>query len=189
MLFIFDFDSTLVEIRGVDWKKVKRDVIEYGRREGFEFDASVHLVTLSNMFSDTKRRKGEVDAIFRSHEKGAVERGEFTVYESTVPMLSGLGRLGHKTAIASNNTEPTIREIVEKGKIPVDAIMGRTSVSRPKPHPDMLFSLMERFNYPRDQTVMTGDNFWDEGAGKAAGVKTFIIKPGTLNISLFGDYL
>ncbi len=184
MLFIFDFDSTLAELQ-VPWNEVKGKVIEYGESQGFEIDPSMHLVNISNNISDTKERKVEVDRIFREYEKKAVESGTFLVYESTIPTLQMLRNLGHKTAIASNNTEPTIREVVEASGIPVDAIRGRTSVFRPKPFPDMLNSIMEEFSIPKEETFMTGDNFWDEGAGKAAGVKTFIIKPGTLDISLY----
>jgi len=184
MLFIFDFDSTLAELQ-VPWKEVKEKVIAYGSSQGFEIDPSTHLVDISNHISDNKERKAEVDRIFREYEKKAVESGAFQVYESTIPTLQMLRNLGHKTAIASNNTEPTIREVVEASGIPVDAIRGRTSVFHPKPFPDMLNSLMEEFSVPKQETFMTGDNFWDEGAGKAAGVKTFIIKPGTLDISLF----
>jgi HAD superfamily hydrolase (TIGR01549 family) len=189
MLFIFDFDSTLVELEGVPWTEVKREVLDYGRKEGFEIDPETHLVNISNKISDTKERKAEVDRIFRKYEKRAVEAGNFTIYESTVPTLGTLKAMGHKVAVASNNTEPTIREVLEAGEIPADAIRGRTSVMRPKPYADMLESLMGEFNSPKPETFMIGDNFWDEGAGAAAGIKTFIIKPGTLDISLFEGIL
>lgn len=189
MLFIFDFDSTIVKLDGVPWAEVKEVVIEYGRSQGFEIDPETHLVNISNQISDTKERKAEVDRIFRSYEKKAVESGAFSVYASTLPTLTALRNMGHKTAIASNNTEPTIREVVERGKIPVDAIRGRTSVFRPKPFADMLLSIMEEFGSPKNESFMIGDNFWDEGAGNAAGIKTFIIKPDTLDISLFEGIL
>ncbi len=175
-----------MNISGI-WK-YKED-FEYGKSEGFEIDPLVHLVDLSNMISDTKERKAEVDRMFRSYEKKSVEAGRYVVYESTIPTLETLRTMGHKLAIASNNTEPTLKEVVKAANLPVDAIRGRTSVTRPKPFPDMLLSLMEEFNSPKQETFMTGDNFWDEGAGNAAGVKTFIIKPGTLDISLFNGYI
>jgi len=184
MLFIFDFDSTLVELY-VDWKKVKEEVIEYARSQGFDFDPEAHLVNLSNSLSDTKEHKEAIDAIFRKHEKKAVEGGNFKVYTSTIPTLQTLQNMGHKTAIASNNTEETLRDVSKAACLPVDAIRGRNSIFRPKPFPDMLQSLMDEFQMGKTETFMTGDNFWDEGAGNAAGVKTFIIKPGTLDISLF----
>ena len=184
MLFIFDFDSTLVEL-DVDWKKVKGEVIAYGKSHGFSFDPEAHLVNLSNSLSDTKEHKQAIDAIFRQHEKKAIENGDFIVYESTIPMLQTLQKMGHKTAIASNNTEETIRVVSKAASLPVNAIRCRNSVFHPTPFPDMLQSLMDEFQMDKKETCMTGDNFWDEGSGKAAGVKTFIIKPGTLDISLF----
>ena len=188
MLFIFDFDSTLAELN-VDWSRVKKEVLEYAEAIGAKTDPSLHLVNISNDLSGNEETKKEVDRIFRKHESRATKAGDFLVYPSTVPTLNALREKGHKTAIASNNTEETIREVVEAGGLPVDAVRGRNSVFRPKPFPDMLDSLMEEFHTPRQETFMTGDNFWDEGSGKAAGVKTFIIKPGTLNISLFDGFI
>lgn len=188
MLFIFDFDSTLVNL-DIPWGEVRKEIIAYGESEGFDIDPENHLVTISNHISDTPERKAEVDRIFRKYEKKAVEEGKFTVYAPTVPILSTLRNMGHKVAIASNNTEHTIKEILEAGEIPADAIRGRTSVERPKPFGDMINSLMEEFSSPKGETFMIGDNFWDEGAGAAAGIKTFIIKPGTLDISLFEGIL
>ncbi len=185
MLFIFDLDSTLIELTGVDWKKVKQEVGEYGSSIGADFEPDTHLVTLSNQLSDTEEHKSDIDAIFRKYEKRSIEANKFLVYPSTIPTLKTLKTMGHKTAIASNNTKETISDIVNLSSIPVDTIRGRNSVFHPKPFPDMLQSIMEEFNVDKKETIMTGDNFWDEGAGKAAGVKTFIIKPGTLDISLF----
>jgi len=189
MLFIFDFDSTLAQITGVDWKQVKKEVIEYGEGQGYEVDPEMHLVTLANHLSDTDEHKAEIDRIFRKYEKEAVDAGAYYVFEETIPLLQTLRDMGHKVAIASNNTQSTLEEIVEATGIPADAVMGRTSVFHPKPFPDMLNKLMEQFKSTKSETFMTGDNFWDEGAGKAAGVKTFIIKPGTLDISLFDEVL
>lgn len=188
MLFIFDFDSTLVKL-DVPWAEVRKEVIAYGESQGFEIDPENHLVTISNHISDTQERKAEVDRIFRKYEKQSVEGGKFIIYPPTIPTLSTLRNMGHKIAIASNNSEATIREVAEASNIPFDAIRGRTSVERPKPFADMLESLMEEFSSPKNETFMIGDNFWDEGSGTAAGIKTFIIKPGTLDISLFEGIL
>lgn len=190
MLFIFDFDSTLAELRGVPWHtEVRKEVFEYGKTLGMELDPEMHIVPLANLVANTEERKERVDAIFRRYEKAAIGRTNFVVYDSTVPTLSALRKLGHKVAIASNNNAISIREVVEAGGIPVDAIKGRDSVFHPKPYPDMLLSLMKEFKMPKGRTFMTGDGFWDKEAGEAAGVKTFIIKPGKLDISLFKEVL
>ena len=117
MLFIFDFDSTLVELQGVDWKKVKKEVIEYGISGGFDIDAETHLVNLSNALSDTKKRKEVIDAIFRKHESEVVNKQTFKVYPSTIPTLQTLRNMGHKTAIASNNTKETVKDVLNKIKL------------------------------------------------------------------------
>ncbi len=154
-----------------------------------ELDRSMHIVPLSNLVANTPERKAHIDSIFRKYEKESILKKNYVVYPSTVPALSELRKMGHKVAIASNNNTISIREVVEAGKIPADAIKGRDSVFHPKPYPDMLLSLMEEFGMPRGNTFMTGDGFWDKEAGEAAGVKTFIIKPGKLSIKIFKEVL
>lgn len=183
MLFIFDFDSTLAELRGIPWDTtVKEEVYRYGKSEGMELDRSMHIVPLSNLVGDTPERKKKVDAIFRKYEGRCIQKKKYVVYASTVPTLAALRKMGHKVAICSNNNTISIREVVEAGHIPVDAVKGRDSVLHPKPSPDMLLSLMKEFKMPKNKTFMTGDGFWDKEAGEAAGVKTLIIKPGHLNL-------
>ncbi len=190
MLFVFDFDSTLAELRGIPWDTgVKEEVFQYGKAQGMELDNSMHIVPLSNLVGNTPERKAHIDQIFRKYEKECIQKKNFVVYPSTVPTLAALRKMGHEVAISSNNNTISIKEVVEAGHIPVDAIRGRDSVLHPKPSPDMLISLMKEFKMPKNKTFMTGDGFWDKEAGVAAGVKTFIIKPGKLDITLFGAFL
>lgn len=185
MLFIFDFDGTLVDL-DINWDKVKREVLEYAEKSGADpGDTSKHLVTIANNVSDTPGRKYAVNAIFRKYEQQCIDSGAYEVFPGSGETLQRLKEMGHSTAIASNNTEETLRQIARKEGLAADAFRGRDSQFLPKPHPDMLLSLMEEFGESRETTFFTGDNFWDAESGKAAEIRTFLIKPGTLDISLF----
>ena len=185
MLFIFDFDGTLADLH-IPWDKVMEEVLEYAAKAGADpGDTSAHLVTIANNVSDTPERKEAVNAIFRRYEQECIDAGAYKIFPSARETLDKLKGMGHATAIASNNTKETLRQISEKENLAVDAIRGRDSQFLPKPYPDMLLSLMGRFGETKETTFFAGDNFWDEESGKAAGIKTFITKPGTLNISLF----
>jgi len=185
MLFIFDFDGTLIDL-DIDWGRVQEEVLEYAEKAGADpGDTSKHLVTIANKVSDTPERKEAVNAIFRRHEQECVDKGAYKIFPGVKETLEKLREMGHKTAIASNNTEETLRQVSQKENLAVDAVRGRDSQFLPKPYPDMLLSLMEEFGEARETTFFTGDNFWDTESGKAAGIRTFLIKPGTLNISLF----
>ncbi|MFH0835048.1 MAG: HAD family hydrolase [Candidatus Micrarchaeota archaeon] len=47
---------------------------------------------------------------------------------------------------------------------------------KPKPAPDLVFEGMKRLGAKKDETLFVGDSFADAGAGKAAGVRTVLIK-------------
>jgi len=59
---------------------------------------------------------------------------------------------------------------------------GRDSVKKAKPHPDMIFSIMDELGFGREDVIFVGDSFTDIGAGKAAEVRTIIIKPGEIDL-------
>ncbi|MEW5996425.1 MAG: HAD-IA family hydrolase [Candidatus Micrarchaeota archaeon] len=180
-LFIFDLDDTLAHL-WIDWDVVKQEVLEYGLKEGLELDPKTHIALLANQVSDTLGRKKVVDGIFWKYEKECLDNSEYLIYAQAREILKELKKRGHKVGIASNNNVPLIQGIAEKAGFEVDAIRGRNVVQKAKPHPDMIFSLMDELGFGREDVVFIGDSFWDRGAGESAEVKTVIVKPGELDL-------
>lgn len=181
-LFIFDLDDTLAHL-WIDWHKaVKKEILEYAKGNGMELDPKEHIVFVAEKASNTPVRKKEVDSIFWKYESACLKNSEFSIYAQSSEILKELRKRGHKVAIASNNTVRLIQGVVEVAGFEVDAIRGRDSVKRAKPHPDMIFSLMDELDFGREDVVFVGDSFTDRGAGKAAEVRTIIVKPGEINL-------
>ena len=57
-----------------------------------------------------------------------------------------------------------------------DVTACRDDVAEPKPAPDLVFEGMKRLGAKKEETLFVGDSFADAGAGKAAGVRTLLVK-------------
>lgn len=181
-LFIFDLDDTLAHL-WIDWNgAVKEEILEFAKSDGLKLDGKEHIVLVAEKASDTPGHKKAVDGIFWEYEGVCLENSEFSIYAQSSAILKELRRRGHKVAIASNNTIRLIQGVVEAAGFEVDAIRGRDSVKKAKPHPDMIFSLMDELGFDREDVIFVGDSFTDIGAGKAAEVRTIIVKPGTVDL-------
>lgn len=181
-LFIFDLDDTLGHL-WIDWHvSVKNEVLKYAEKEGLSLDPSEHIVLVAEKASNTPERKKKVDSIFWKYESKCLRNHDFSIYAQCREMLQELRKRGHKVGVASNNTLRLIQGVLEGGELQVDAIRGRDTVKRPKPHPDMIFGIMDELKAGREDVVFVGDSFTDEGAGKAAEVHTLIFEPGTVSL-------
>lgn len=179
-LVIFDLDETLLRIPA-DWDLVKKEVIAYGKKEGVQFDEKAHIIPLSAAVSNTDERKNEVDSIWRKHELEAVEKKGVERYPKAEEFVKSLHGKGLKLAIASNNNHATIAAALEKAGISdcFAMLVGRDDVMNPKPAPDMLLMLAWKFKLSKEDIVFIGDSANDAEAGKAAGIRTILAKPGS----------
>ncbi|HNT60645.1 MAG TPA: HAD family hydrolase [Candidatus Bilamarchaeaceae archaeon] len=181
-LFIFDLDDTLAHL-WVDWNgAVKREILDYAASDGLALNPEDGIVDVAEKASNTPERKRAVDAIFSKYEGKCIDGMDYFVYAQVPEMLRELRRRGHRVAVASNNTLKTIQAVVEGGEFGVDAIRGRDTVKRAKPNPEMIFSLMDELRSGREDVVFVGDSATDIGAGKAAEVRTIIVRPGEIDL-------
>lgn len=179
-LFIFDLDDTLLHL-WIDWNgAVKKEILE--SVDGLKLDPSEHIVYMAEKASNNPERKKIVDNIFWEYESVCLENSEYSIYAQSAGILRELRKRGHKVAIASNNTVRLIQGVVEKAGFEVDAMRGRDSVKKAKPSPEMIFSIMDELGFGREDVIFVGDSFTDVGAGKAAEVRTIIIKPGEIDL-------
>ncbi len=179
-LVIFDLDETLMRLP-VDWEKVKQEVIEFGKKEKVEFDEKLYIIPLSSKISNTKKRKKEVDAIWRKHELGTLESKGVERYTKAEEFVKKLKAKGLKLAIASNNCHATIEKALGLAGVfqYFDLIVGRDDVLQTKPAPDMLLKIAWKFKLKKDEILFIGDSENDRKAGEAAKIKTIIVKPNS----------
>ncbi|MFA5076890.1 MAG: HAD-IA family hydrolase [Candidatus Micrarchaeia archaeon] len=178
-LVILDLDETLLRIPA-DWEKVMAEVIEYGRSQGAAFNPSDQVIPLSSAVSSTPERKLEVDSIWRRHELSSIEKSGVVRYAKAESFVKKMKKRGMLLAIASNNTHATAEKALALAGLSqfFDLIVCRDDVHETKPGPEMLLRILDRFGIAKEEAVFIGNSETsDAPAGKAAGVRTLIVKP------------
>ena len=88
---------------------------------------------------------------------------------------------GIETGIVTTKYHRRIQEILTVNAVErlVDAIVGGDDVKRPKPDPEGILSLQERFDIPPKEMLYVGDSVVDAQAAQAAHVDFIAVLTGT----------
>ncbi len=182
-LIIFDLDGTLVnayaavyqsvnyamQVSGfppIDHQTIKRTV-GWGDR---------HLI---ERFVG-KARSVETLAIYRRHHQEALKH-KSKLLPGAERVLAGLKRQKYKLAVASNRPTKFSRILVKHLDIKkyFDYILCGDKVERPKPYPDILLKILERFSLTPPEALYVGDMTIDVQTGKRAKIKTVAVTTGS----------
>jgi phosphoglycolate phosphatase-like HAD superfamily hydrolase len=152
------------------------------------------MAVLHSLLGDPRWR--EVSEAIASHERAAIPQSR-----PMPTVLDELDRLaGLPTAVVTLlPVDVATQVLVENGigvgpGTPVDLIVGRDAVIRPKPEPDGVLAACRRLGVPPEQSVMIGDSTWDaEAAGRAGvgfvGVPAAAFDPSTRTVSTLASAL
>ncbi len=182
-LVVFDLDGTLVDafkaveesinvtlghfgLPLVDIDTIKRTV-GWGDR---------HLV---QAFVGPERIDEAIE-IYREYHAEALPRS-VALLPGARETVEALRALGYRLAIASNRPKQFTRIILDELGMTAlfDAVLCGDEVPRPKPYPDILQALMERFGVSPDDTVLVGDMTVDLQTAAAAGARAVALLSGS----------
>jgi phosphoglycolate phosphatase len=107
------------------------------------------------------------------------------------PALRRLRAAGSRLAVGTTDTtDQAVRGLGALGFVEwFDAILGADQVSRPKPHPEMVYRLCELVGVPARETVVVGDAVADIVMGREAGVAlTVAVLTGVTGAAEFGTH-
>ncbi len=169
----FDCDGVLFDTLEANRHYYDRILAHFGRppldeaRLRFAHAHTVHE-TLALLFEDPVAREA-AHAYRRS-----MDYGDFIAHLTIEPDLKGLldwmgGRF--RKAIATNRTDTMgrlLRAFDLEGRF--DLVVTSLDVARPKPAPDCLQLILERFAADPQEAVFVGDSAVDEETARAAGV-------------------
>ncbi len=179
---IFDMDGTLVDsfyaiqgslaeaMRGVGRKPWDLETTKQHVGRGIE-----HLIECAV----GKERKQEAVAIFRrDYGETCLARSSLLPgVAETLPVLEDSGR---RLAVATNKslvyTEKILQHLGVKGYFV--CVLGPESVVRPKPHPDMIRAILDRFQLPERQCLYVGDMPLDVETATRAGLDCLLLATG-----------
>ena len=105
---------------------------------------------------------------------------QFRLYPEVAATLDRLRDVGVRLVIGTSKGRATTLDILCHCRIleAIDAVIGGDSVSRGKPHPEMVERARTLFHTPPERTLMVGDTSFDIEMGQAAGVATCAVTYG-----------
>lgn len=182
-LIIFDMDGTLVNS-----SITIANAINYVRKNlGFEPMDSKKILTLVN---DHTINPAQVfyhaKAFDKDHEKWFSEyytknhENELVLYDEIKELLFTLKNRGKKLAVATNAYRgSTIESLTHLDVYTLfDAIACYDDVLQGKPHPDMLYKLLDELDINEKEAIFIGDGSRDEMAAKAANIDYIMVDWG-----------
>jgi len=182
---VFDFDGTLATCP-YDFAYMRQSILATGEEFGLARErlASFGLLEAvtegAELLAADPARAGE----FR---KLAMRRLGDIEYEAAaktrlLPGMPGalaeLCERGYRLGIVTRNSTAAVRLILGDTVLPVEVILCREDVPRPKPHPDHVRQVLARLETPPALALMVGDHPTDIQMGQAAGMATIAVLTG-----------
>ena len=182
-LIIFDMDGTLVNS-----SLAIANAINYVRKNlGFE---PMEQETILRMVNDHTLNPAKTfyyaDAFDADHEKWFSEyytknhENELVLYEGIKELLESLKDDGHALAVATNAYRGSTIESLTHLDIHdyFDALACYDDVPQGKPHPDMLYKILDELDYSKEKALFIGDGPRDETASKKAEIEYIMVDWG-----------
>ncbi|MCH8912106.1 MAG: HAD family hydrolase [Planctomycetes bacterium] len=157
-IVIFDMDGTLT-LPAIDFDRLRAEI-------GIE--SGTILEALETMTDDERARAHEIIEV---HERIAARDSE--LQHGVHEVLDFLRAGGIRTAIATRNSRPSVRTVLEKHHIHVDHIHTRED-GPVKPSPQPVLDICKYFQIAPESSWMVGDYVYDIQSGNAAGATTVL---------------
>jgi len=182
-LIVFDMDGTLVNS-----SVTIANAINYVRRQlGFEPMDLQHILERVNdpainpaqFFYHATKFEYDHERWFSEYYTRNHDR-ELVLYDGIKELLEMLRDKGFKLAVATNAyRRSTIESLTHLGIYMLfDAIACYDDVHKGKPHPDMLFKLLEELHVRKEKALFVGDGPRDEEAARRAGIDYIMVEWG-----------
>jgi len=172
--YIFDFDGVLVNTMEAHFAAYGRALAEAGvpiDKARFFSQAGMTGREQIAWFARAAGKTVDVDAVYR--RKGEIARedaGKADPIPANIELLRVLRAAGHRVAIATGSSRPSILPIMETFGIEVDAIATSEDVTRGKPHPDLFLTAAERLGAEPSRCVVIEDSDVGIECAKNAGM-------------------
>jgi phosphoglycolate phosphatase len=186
-LIVFDWDGTLMDSTAQIASSIQKACADLGLPVPTRERAS-HVIGLGLTDAlaqavptiDASQVPAMVEA-YRTHY--LAQDRHLTLFDGVLPMLEGLRQRGHKLAVATGKSRVGLDRAFDTGGIRHLFDDSRCAdETRSKPHPAMLFELLEVFDVPARRTLMIGDTTHDLLMAQAAGVPALGVSYGAHDV-------
>ncbi len=190
MNYIFDFDGTLMDTSGVILSTIKATIKEMGLPPKTDEQCRSIIGIRTDeagryLYPDLDISNEEFAKIFRANYDRLQEDAQENPFPGVVETLDALRASGHRLAIASSRRLISLNEYLKKLGISdwFDMIVGADSVTKGKPDPEPVLTILKSLDWKADDTLVVGDADVDIMMGNAAGCNTCAVTYGNGSIA------
>ncbi len=183
---LLDFDGTLVDLP-VDWDEVRRQLAQLFQPYQLGSKMRPLVPALERALLSLKERgvspqargqlRRKANALLTGAELAAAPGAR--PLEGSARFLTALRSWGWKIGVQTTNSVQAVAAVWDRLGLPlVDAVVGRESARRLKPHPDGVQAQLRRWGLRGPQVVVIGDSDYDIEVGRAIGARTAWVRGG-----------
>jgi len=169
---LFDMDGVVVHQR-LDFPAIKREI--FGDTDGFILERMTTLPPL-------ERKRAE--AILDRHETAAALTAE--PMEGIRPFLDWMDVRGFRRGLVTRNSRKSVDLVLGRLGLFFDAVITREDAP-PKPAPDPVWAACRGMGVSPSEALFVGDFEFDMLSGRRAGVRTVLLRNGTITESAHAD--
>ncbi len=194
---IFDLDGTLIDSAPDLRTACNKVLAQYGCRpitieETMTFVGNGAAKLMERAFRATGKvldvDKVEIDHLTMAFLKfyEGHEADETRIYDGVISTLHHLQKKGLRLALCTNKpSQPTLNLLKELGlKDFFEVVVGGDELEHKKPHPQMIFHVLDRMQLPACDVVMVGDSPNDIEAAKQASMLNVAVSYGYRKVTV-----
>lgn len=191
-MVVFDWDGTILDSTGAITRAIQQACLDAGLPDPGEEIAS-YVIGLG--LTDALRHAApgandqQIARLVDSYRTHYLSKDhELSLFSGAVPLLQSLNDLGVICTVATGKSRLGLNRAMsnsDTGRF----FMGSRCADEchSKPHPQMLFELMEEFDTPAEHVVMIGDTTHDLNMAQSAGVHALSVQKGAHPIRLLNQ--
>ncbi len=190
MNYIFDFDGTLMDTSSVILSTIKATIKEMGLPDKTEEECRSIIGIRTDeagryLYPDLDISNVEFAKVFRANYERLQKDAQEKPFPGVIETLKSLKKDGYRLAVASSRRLASLNDYLDKLGIKdwFDMIVGADSVTKGKPNPEPVVTILKALNWNADETLVVGDADVDIMMGNAAGCTTCAVTYGNGSIA------
>ncbi len=190
MNYIFDFDGTLMDTSGVILSTIKATIKEMQLPDKTEEECRSIIGIRTDeagryLYPDLDISNAEFAKVFRANYDRLQKNAKEKPFPGVIETIKTIKDDGHRLAVASSRRLASLTDYLDRLGIKdwFDMIVGADSVTKGKPDPEPVLTILNALNWNSDDTLVVGDADVDIMMGNAAGCKTCAVTYGNGSIA------
>ena len=173
--FIFDVDRTLIDSYKVELESLKQALfIVTNKAYNDEVMNRLTMLTTENFFNELGIDiKSDTMKMINRHWERLIKERKIKFFSGIRELLVDLKNNNYFLGIVTLRTNEELKELECLMDVIdlFDVVITSDAVKNPKPNPEALNYIIEKYNLNRDETIYIGDSISDQKASSNANIK------------------